>query len=196
MKADLVAKLESAKCGGTSRKTGVAGVTGVAATSATPTKSLKLQQLHQLHLKSDRAPNSAIRGVAEPVAVSTEPDEAEIEERKAMAAGGVPEPYLDAWARLQCQQPIGVGEVAWRQAIVDSGKFLDAWGSLAVEFQWTPGDLFDVPRDGLPGGFVWFLTGEAVRALGPEHAVTEGERIFDRITRGEWINPYAKGEHR
>jgi hypothetical protein len=31
--------------------------------------------------------------------------EVEIEERKGMAAGGVPEPYLDAWARLQCQRP-------------------------------------------------------------------------------------------
>jgi len=29
-----------------------------------------------------------------------EPDEVEIEERKAMAMGGVAEPYLDAFARL------------------------------------------------------------------------------------------------
>jgi hypothetical protein len=28
---------------------------------------------------------------------------AEIDERKGMAMGGVPELYLDAWARLQCQ---------------------------------------------------------------------------------------------
>ena len=114
-------------------------------------------------------------GVARP-----EPDPVEFEERKGMAMDSVPEPYLDTWARLRCQQPIGVGEVAWRQAIDAAGRFLDQWGSLAVEFQWAPADLFDVPRDGLPGGLVWFLRGETVRALGPEHAVTEGERIFDR----------------
>jgi hypothetical protein len=36
------------------------------------------------------------------------PDEAEIEERKGMAAGRVPEPYLDAFARLKCQKLITV----------------------------------------------------------------------------------------
>jgi hypothetical protein len=36
-----------------------------------------------------------------------EPHGTEIEERKAMAMGGVPEAYLDGWARLQCQrQPL------------------------------------------------------------------------------------------
>jgi hypothetical protein len=70
----------------------------------------------------------------------------EIEERAAMA-GGVPGPYLDTWARLQCQRPIGVGEAAWLRAIDDAGRFLDQWASLAVEFGWKPGDLFDVPRE-------------------------------------------------
>ena len=69
------------------------------------------------------------------------------------------------------------------QAIDAAGRFLDQWGSLAVEFGWTPGDLFDVPRDGGLGGLVWFLQGETVRALGPEHAVTQGERILDKVTR-------------
>jgi hypothetical protein len=130
-------------------------------------------------------------GVARP-----EPDDADLEERKGMAMGSVPEPYLDAWARLQCQKPMRVSDDDWRQAIDAAGRFLDQWGSLAVEFQWKPADLFDVPRDGRPGGLVWFLQGETVRALGPEHAVTEGERIFDRVTRADWINPYQKGECR
>ena len=108
----------------------------------------------------------------------------------------VPELYLDAWARLQCQKPMRVPDADWRQAIDAAGRFLDQWGSLAVEFQWTPADVFDVARDGRPGGLVWFLQGEAVRALGPEHAVTEGERIFDRLTRAEWVNPYAPGAGR
>jgi len=118
-----------------------------------------------------------------------EPDGVELEERAGMAADSVPEPYLDAWARLQCQRPIGVGEAAWRQAIDDIGKFLEAWGSLAVESGWTPGDIFDVLRDGC-SGLAWWLAGEAVRSLGPEHAVIKSGRAFDRLTRAEWVNPY------
>jgi hypothetical protein len=76
-----------------------------------------------------------------------EPDPAELEERKAMAMGGVPDRLLDAWARLQCQRPEDLTEQAWRQAIDDAGRFLDPWGSLAVQFGWTPGDLLDCPRD-------------------------------------------------
>src|ERR1019366_9516260 len=70
-------------------------------------------------------------------------------------------------------------------AIDAAGRFLDQWGSLAVEFQWKPADLFDVPRDGQSGGLVWFLQGEAVRALGPDHAVTTSGRVFDRIIAQE-----------
>ena len=101
---------------------------------------------------------------------------------------GVPEPYLDAFARLQCQKPVRVSDAAWRQAIDDAGQFLDQWGSMAVEFKWTAGELFDRPRDGEPGGLGWFLKGECVRGLGPEHAVLgDGIRVYDRIERGEWV---------
>jgi|GEM_PF-5615113 len=75
-----------------------------------------------------------------------EPDRAEIEERKGMAMGGVPEPYLDAWARLQVQKPVSVTNEDWRQAIDDAGKFLGQWGALADTFGWSPGDLFDAAR--------------------------------------------------
>ena len=68
-----------------------------------------------------------------------------------MAMGGVPEPYLDAWARLQYQKPMRVSDAEWRQAINDAGRFLDQWGSRAVEFGWAAGKLFDVPRDGRQG---------------------------------------------
>jgi hypothetical protein len=51
-------------------------------------------------------------GIAPP-----EPDEAEIEERKGMAMGGVPAAYADAWARLQCQKPRGVTDEDWRLAV-------------------------------------------------------------------------------
>jgi hypothetical protein len=86
-----------------------------------------------------------------------DPGEVEVEEPKGMAMGGLPAAYLDAWARLQCQRPAQIAEATWRQAIDDAGRFLDQLGSLAVEFQWTPGELFDVPRDGRPGGPIWFI---------------------------------------
>ncbi|MGI8568129.1 MAG: hypothetical protein ACR2KT_03110 [Methylocella sp.] len=38
-------------------------------------------------------------------------------------------------------------EARWRRAVDDAGRFLDAWGVLAVKFDWTPADLFDVPRE-------------------------------------------------
>ena len=106
-----------------------------------------------------------------------DPDEAEIVERKAMAMGGVPEAYLDGWARLQCQRPATVSDDEWRQAIVDAGLFLDQWGGMAVELGWTPADLFDPPSEGNPGGLVWRIRGQGIRALGDGHAVTiEGAR--------------------
>jgi hypothetical protein len=66
-----------------------------------------------------------------------EPDQAELEERKGMAMESVPERYLDAWARFQLQCPDGVTEQAGRQAIDDTGRFLDKWGKLADSFGWA-----------------------------------------------------------
>jgi hypothetical protein len=118
------------------------------------------------------------------------PDLAGLEERKGMASDSVPERYLDAWARFQLQCPAGVTEQAWRQAIDDAGRFLDQWGKLADSFGWSPGDLFDVPRDGAMG-LAWWLKGRTVSALGPEHAGV-GQPAYDRLTRREWVNPYAR----
>jgi hypothetical protein len=47
-----------------------------------------------------------------------------------------------------------VGEAAWERAVYDAGLFFDQWGSLAIEFQWTPGDLFDMPHDAKTGGLI------------------------------------------
>jgi hypothetical protein len=44
-----------------------------------------------------------------------------------------------------------ISDAEWRQAIDDAGRFLDQWGSLAIELGWAAGELFDVPRDGRPG---------------------------------------------
>jgi hypothetical protein len=84
-----------------------------------------------------------------------------------------------------------VSDDDWQQAIDAAGRFLDQWGSLAVEFQWTPAYLFDVQRDGRLGGLTWFLQGEAVRALGPDHAVTTSGRVFDRIIAQEGYPHFA-----
>jgi hypothetical protein len=80
------------------------------------------------------------------------------------------------------------------QAVWAAEMFLVQWSSKAVEFGWTTGDLFDYPRDGINGGgLVWWLGTEIVTALGPQHAVTEQKnRVFDRVTRACWINPYLK----
>jgi hypothetical protein len=147
MKADLVAKLQSAMRGVVPPKAGVAGVVGVAGVSATCSKPLKLQRLLTLRVKNDKVPNGKIRGVVGDVAAPPEPEKAELEERKGMAMDSVPEPYLDAWARLQVQKPMRVSDADWRQAIDEAGRFLDQWGRLAVKLQWTAGEFFDVPRD-------------------------------------------------
>jgi hypothetical protein len=187
MKADLATRLRRSMRGGIYPKNWRRGVTGVAGVLATCDKSLTLQWLCPLRLENDRLANDVIRGVVRGVAVLNDADEAgigiaEIEagERIGMAAGSVAEPYLDAWARIQCHKPMQVSDEEWRQAIDDAGKFLDTWSSLALEFGWTTGDLFDVPRDGSPGGLVWFLVGETVRALRPALATTESGRDFSR----------------
>jgi hypothetical protein len=110
-----------------------------------------------------------------------------IAERAALAADSVPACYLDAWARLQCQRPSSVDPVAWRRAIDDAGLFLGAWGADAATMRWTPGELFDVPRDGQPGGLVWRLTGGRVSALGEDRARLSDGRIIRRAeAKGPW----------
>ena len=95
-----------------------------------------------------------------------------IEERAAMAADSVPAAYLDAWARLQCLQPLTVAGDVWRLAIDDGGALLDAWGSRAAQLGWPPHSLFAWPRDGRPGGLIWQLQGERVEAFGKQQAWT------------------------
>jgi hypothetical protein len=107
-------------------------------------------------------------------------DEDDIEQRIAMAAGSVPECYLDGWARLQFQRPSAVEEAEWRGAVDDAGIFLDHWGADAETLQWTPGELLDVPRPGLTGGLIWSLKGARVDVLGLDHARFSDGRQFRR----------------
>jgi hypothetical protein len=133
-------------------------------------------------LKQHKAEIAALlqQGAAPSIEEPPEPDDVELEERKAMATGSVPEPYLDAWARLQCQRPTGFPEEVWRQAMDDGGCFLDRLGKHAPELGWMPGDLFNVPSDGRRGGLVWFLRGEGVNQIGIDYAQTTSGRVFKR----------------
>jgi hypothetical protein len=106
------------------------------------------------------------------------------------AMDSVPKRYLAAWGQFQCQCPGGVTEQAWRQAIDDAGRFLAQWGKHADSFGWSPGDLFDLPRDGAMS-LAWWLKGRTVTALGPEHAGV-GQPAYDRVTHRDWVNPYTR----
>ena len=116
---------------------------------------------------------------------SAGPDPAEIDERAGIASASVPALYLDAWARLNCQKPFKVSEAEWRLALDDGGRFLDNWGTLAAELQWSAGDLFDVPREGWRGGLAWEMRGERVEALGADHARLGDGRTIMRLTLTE-----------
>jgi hypothetical protein len=73
-----------------------------------------------------------------------------------LASDSVPEPYLDAWARLQCQH---VTVEQWRQAVDDAGRFLDQWGSVAAEFHGRPAICLTCLAAGIiSGGEPWELS--------------------------------------
>lgn len=105
-----------------------------------------------------------------------------IEERAALAAGGVPACYLGGWARLQCQRPLSIDLDVWRRAIDDAGLFLDNWGAQAAALRWRAGALFGVPRDARTGGLVWRLSGTQVEQLGPAYAFLSDGRMVQRAT--------------
>jgi hypothetical protein len=109
-----------------------------------------------------------------------EPDEDAIEERTALCADSVPPIYLDAWARLNHQKPDRILDGRWRQVLDDGGRFLDRWGSLAAQLDWTAGALFDTPKTETPGGLLWRLDGGMVEAIGPDHARLGDGRIIER----------------
>ena len=167
MKPELARRLAFAATKELAQNLRVTPVTPVTAFPVTGANQLELQGLQALQAKNSKLPKREKKPVTAPVTIVPELDEAELEERKGMAMGAVPEIYLDAWARLQVQKPVRVSDDEWGQAINDAGRFLDAWGELAAELQWTPDDLFAVPRDGRPGGLVWRLQGDSVEAFGP-----------------------------
>ena len=162
------------------QKSAVADVAPVADVARYAWKPPELQPLQPLHIECGEAGKKTREAVAAHVASPLAPDRDAIEERAGLAADSVPACYLDAWARLNHQKPARVSEPEWRLVLDEGGRFLDAWGAEAATMRWTAGELFDVPRDGRPGGIVWQLKGERVDALGEDRARLEVGRTIKR----------------
>lgn len=179
MRAELLSGLLAVARGGTSQKPAVTPVTPVTALSGYRLKTAELQALHALQVKNSRLENGVFQPVTEP---ETDPHESvldAIEERNALCVG-LPAVYLDAWARLNHLRPMGVSEVEWHRAVDDAGRFLDAWAADAAEWNWSVGDLFDLPGEDRRGGLFWFIAGKQVEAFAPDHARLSDGRVFDR----------------
>jgi hypothetical protein len=190
MRADLAARLRRTMRGEVVAETGVTGVAGVAERTGLRPKPPELRQLRRLRLKNASEGKSAKEGVSSPVTAPLANDLDAIEERAALAADCVPACYLEAWARLQCQKPASVSEAEWRRALDDGGRFLDAWGEDAAALGWMPGDLFDVT-----GGLVWWLVGERVAALRPDHArLADGQTVIRETSASETRTPVRRSE--
>jgi hypothetical protein len=180
MQAELLAELRAVMRGALSVKSPVTPATPVTDVTGYRPKPLELQALQRLQVRRGSEGKSDLSPVTAPVPAPPEADESAIEERAGLAADRVSHAYLDAWARLNHQRPFGVSEFEWRLALDDGGQFLDAWGAAAATMRWTPGELFDVPRDGRPGGLVWQLKGERVDALGEDRARLADGRTIKR----------------
>jgi hypothetical protein len=92
----------------------------------------------------------------------------------------VPERYQTACRSLLSQCPASVGPFVWEAAKHDAAILFGDFGRLLGEYQWPPGDLFDVPHNGKSGGLVWFIKGSPVTAVGHGMAQTQDGRIWLR----------------
>jgi hypothetical protein len=180
VRADLLAELCAVMRRPSPSKTPVTPETPVTDQFGYMSKPLMLHELHALQVKSSDLGKGNLSPVTAPVTKHPSEDDSAFHERAGMAADSVPAVYLDAWARLNCKRPANVTEAAWRQALDDGGRFLDAWGSMAAEEQWAVDEIFDVPRAGSAGGLIWEIAGRAVEAFGPECARFDDGEMFER----------------
>jgi hypothetical protein len=165
--------------------TGVSGVSGVTEPARYARKPQQLRQLRPLRLENDKtakAENEASKGVTAGVTAPLDAEADAIEERAAMISETCPAPYSDTFARLNHQKPMAVSDAQWSRALDDAGRFLDDWGAEAASMQWSAGELFDIPREGKPGGILWQLKGDRAEALGADHVRLSDARV---IARGE-----------
>ena len=109
-----------------------------------------------------------------PKRVSDLPSDEQAEVRRAMD-------IFRSFAELQaaCDQ-IGANALQ-DQVKADSAAFMRQWQTEAIVMGWPQEGLFSAPKATEPGGLVYWLHGEEIRALGPEHAVTQSGRVFDRL---------------
>ena len=109
-----------------------------------------------------------------PLHVSELPKAEQDEVRCAMA-------IFHAFAELQAGASQGTADSIQEQARADSATFMRQWQTEAIILGWPAKDLFAAPAPAERGGLVYWLRGEGVRALGPEHAISWYERVFDRL---------------
>jgi hypothetical protein len=83
--------------------------------------------------------------------------------------GGLPRPWAEAMARLECQEWPASEDARWRQAIDDAGLFLDRWREPAERLGWRPGDMLDVQT-----GIIWHVEGGTIDAIAREHVIVCG----------------------
>jgi hypothetical protein len=112
----------------------------------------------------------------------------DLDERAAIAIydAGIPEAYAGAFAQLQIAQPIGISLPQWLRAVDDAGRFLDRWGHVAEQLQWSAEDLFKrpAPTAKTPAldlgtlGLCWVIDGRNVVALDAYSATIGDRRMF------------------
>jgi hypothetical protein len=80
-------------------------------------------------------------------------------------------------AAFKERRPYSVTRFRHDQACWAAEVFLAEWKELVIAFEWQVEDIFG------RGGLAWWLGVELVTALGPEHAVAEVGRVFDRASQ-------------
>jgi hypothetical protein len=163
-----------------SSKRGVTGVTHVTKPKVTPKSSMVTPVTPVTYLNKSQPTNY----VSTAGALS---DVYDLDERAAIAIydGGIPEAYAAAFAQLQIAQPIDVSLPQWLRAVDDAGRFLDQWGHLAEQLQWSVEDLFKRPAPANPPAFdlgtfglCWVIDGRNVVALDAYSATIGDRRMF------------------
>jgi hypothetical protein len=179
MRADALAALLVVMRGDPVAEAHVTPATPVTLQPGYRSKALEVQALQPLQVKTGKEGKGDFSPVTASVTAFLEADADAIEERAGLAADAVPDVYLDAWARTNCQKPFRASEGEWRLALDDGGRFLDAWGAEAAALGWTPGELFDVTA-----GLVWRLCGERVVAVAADHVRLSDGRMIRRSGQG------------
>jgi hypothetical protein len=179
MQADALAELCAIMRGERAESGGTAGTAGTL-TFVPAQKCPSFQVFRAFRAEHDKAGNEHSRPGTTAGTFAADDDIA-VAERYAIAIelAHVPPAYAGAWAAFQRRKPGRVAEADWRRAVDDAGRFLDEWAALAFEFGWRSSDIFGAD------GLAWFCTGERVRALGPDNAITLSGRIFTRRRSGE-----------